>query len=73
MKLFCILVITLSLAITSCTHRKTQKVIIHKVHTPKIKSKSKVLPEEKPIKEEKVSPPSQRDRDDSTCWPFQCK
>ena len=67
MKLFCILVITLFLAITGCSHKKTHKVIIHKVHTPKIKDKPKELPEEKPIKEEKVSPPSQRERN---CWPL---
>ena len=67
MKLFYILVVTLSLAITGCSHKKTHKVIIHKVHTPKIKGKPKVMPEEKPVKEEKVSPPSQRER---SCWPL---
>lgn len=69
MKLIFIVAIVMSLAITSCSHKKTHKVIIHKVHTPKIKGKPKELPEEKPIKEEKISPPSQREK---KCWQLCC-
>jgi len=73
MKLFYILFVATSLAFTGCSHKKTHKILIHKVHTPKIKGKPKAMPEEKPIKEEKVSPPSQREKEDDKCWFNPCK
>ena len=60
MKLFYILVVVMSLATASCSHKKTKKLIIHKMHIPTIKCKPKVMPLEKP-------------KDDNGCWFNPCK
>lgn len=71
MKIFFLIILPFLMLAPSCASKKKEKVIIHKVHTPKIKRNKKKIEEDSNSSEEKVLPFKHKKNEEHKYWPWQ--